>query len=344
MRLFLAQVDVLKDNLDIARDTSTGWDTLWQTVINENSFLWSSIVQFALALVCLCFVWFGVKFAQEALEKRLIPSYQHLLWLLIVLALLANNGALLASSTLGLKNFSNAQTQGILEISIDGATMATAIKDVLITNDVKNQIQAQITDCESKTGQAQIDCFEQGGIQAQKEIKQAEAKYGPLKGLVRLLVKITQATSQPSPVTPSANPVAMVVVGTLLESGLRLLLKGCQWAFTTGVELASLITGLFGPIAVAISCIPTPYRPLWSWLAGLWGLVLVQFSYNVMVGLVATVYTITDLTTYSDIGFLVFIGIIAPFMSIALGAGGGLLLLRALTGLGSYFLLRLLPF
>ena len=337
----LAQVDVLKDNLQIAKDTSDGWDSLWKTVINKNNFLWESITQFALMLVSMCFVFFAVKFASEALERRLIPAFQHLLWLMVVMALLANNGDLLASSTLGLRNFSNAQTQGILEASIAGATMSTAIKDVLITNDVKNQIQAQITDCESKTGQAQIDCFQTGAADAQKQIDQAESKYGPLKGLARLWTKLQQSAPLTKGYSPGGSPAAMILVGTVLESGLRLFLKGCQWAFTTGVELASLITSLFGPVAVAISCIPTSYRPFWSWLSGFWGLTLVQFSYNVMIGLVATVYTISDLTTYSDIGFLILMGIIAPFMATALGAGGGLLLLRALTGVGNYALSKL---
>lgn len=336
MNLYLAQLDVLTDNIEIARDTAAGWDELWLAIYGRRNILWTSIQQFALFLVSLCFVWFGVKFTSEVLQKRLIPSFQHLLWILVVLSLMANNAALLASGTLGLRNFIDAQTRGILEIQVGRVAMDTAIRDVLITGDVKSQITALLTDCEAKTGTAQIDCFNQGGQDAQRIIQNAEQRFGPLSGLARFWQRLQQATAGGSRTGQIANPASMVLVGTLLEAGLRLLLKACQWAFTNGVELAMLITGLFGPIAVATSCLPTDFRPLWTWLAGFWGLALVSFSYNVMLGLVATVYTLSDLQTYSDVGFLVFIGVIAPFMALALGAGGGFAILRALTGLGSF--------
>jgi hypothetical protein len=71
-------------------------------------------------------------------------------------------------------------------------------------------------------------------------------------------------------------------------------LKGWQWAFANLLEMAMLLTGLIGPIAVAGSVVPLQGRPLWSWLVGFFSLGMAKFSYNVIVGLAATVVVAAD--------------------------------------------------
>lgn len=341
MFLPLAQVDIIQDNIDVAKNTTVGWHSTWEFIYSTSqpSGLWLSVVDFASVAVSLSFLWFAVGFASEAFQKRTIPPFRHLLWLLVALVLLSNHAAPLASATLGMRRFIDDKTQRILTIEIGPISMQSAIKDVLVTADVKNQIQAEISDCEAKTGQAQIDCFDQGGKDAQKAISDAEQKAGPLAGVRRFWDRFQRASAGANSNQP--NPYATAIMGSLAEAAVRQVLKACQWAFANGAELAMLVTGLMGPLAVAISSIPSDSRPLWKWLSGFWGLAIMLASYNIMVGLAATVIVLSNGQEYSDIGFLVLIGLVAPFFAFRLGQWGGIGLLEALTGLAARFLLLL---
>ena len=79
------------------------------------------------------------------------------------------------------------------------------------------------------------------------------------------------------------------LVHSLVQTGSHALaehiLKGWQWAFANILELAMLLTGLMGPIAVAGSAVPLQGRPLWAWLTGFFSLGMAKFSYSVIVGL-----------------------------------------------------------
>jgi hypothetical protein len=127
-----------------------------------------------------------------------------------------------------------------------------------------------------------------------------------------------------------------VVVDTLVQTSSQALaqqfLKGWQWAFANMLELAMLLTGLIGPIAVAGSVVPLQGRPLWAWLVGFFSLGMAKFSYNVIVGLAATVIVAADAQTQGDFGFLLLIGVLAPILALAIAGGAGMAVFRGVSG------------
>ena len=93
-----------------------------------------------------------------------------------------------------------------------------------------------------------------------------------------------------------------------------------------------LLTGLIGPIAVAGSIIPLQGRPLWAWLVGFFSLGLAKFSYNILVGLAATVVVAADAQTQGDFGFLLLISVLAPILALAIAGGAGMAVFRSISG------------
>jgi hypothetical protein len=93
-----------------------------------------------------------------------------------------------------------------------------------------------------------------------------------------------------------------------------------------------LITGLMGPIAVAGSVVPLQTRPLWGWLTGFFSLGMAKFSYNVIVGLAATVLVAADAQERGDFGFLLLIGVLAPILALTLAGGAGMAVFRGISG------------
>jgi nitrate reductase NapE component len=59
---------------------------------------------------------------------------------------------------------------------------------------------------------------------------------------------------------------------------------------------------------------------------------MAKFSYNVIVGLAATVVVAADAQTSSDVGFLLLLSILAPILALALAGGGGMAVFRGVSG------------
>jgi hypothetical protein len=78
--------------------------------------------------------------------------------------------------------------------------------------------------------------------------------------------------------------------------------------------------------------IPMSTRPLWAWLIGFFSLGLAKFSYNVIIGLAATVVVAADAQSSADIGFLLLLSILAPVLALALATGGGMAIFRSVSG------------
>ncbi|NJO93855.1 MAG: hypothetical protein HC820_04950 [Hydrococcus sp. RM1_1_31] len=318
-------------------NVSVGWDRFWDETYQKTNGLWLAVIYLATVVVSFTFVGFSVAFLQSLWSNKYDVAFRHYLWILVTMMFLADNGAMLANLTYGMRAFAIDQTKEIYQIQIGGVAIEEALKDILVTGDVKQQIAAAFRDCESKTGQAQIDCIKLVGQYAEKKISDAESRWGPLAGLIRLGDRIVDNTSVilTSPPNPSLDldkrRLNDPILGSLATAILHIFLKSCQWCFSNLFELAFAMTGLYGPIAIALSTLPLPTRFIWYWLLSFLTTAAAIWSYAVMVGLIAWIITISDTQTYADTAFLMFIGLGAPILSWALAAGGGTAIWRSAT-------------
>ena len=343
----LAQVtgglSIIEDSIQQLDAVQKAWNQRWLDIFASDNGLYLGINEFASVIVVGAFIFFAVGWVKDAIDRGIFPALTHVIWVLVIAALLFNNGTMLASLTLGIRDIINVQTRTVLNVQVGEISMLEALNDVVISQQAKAFIQQQYAECEAKEGQAQINCLLTAGQNARNELEQEYKAQGFWSaGLQNLWSRIEQVNQQVEQAyrsgnsTPNTDPLTTTIAGTLLQTGTQALaqqiLKGWQWAFANTLELSMLLTGLIGPIAVAGSVIPLQGRPLWAWLVGFFSLGMAKFSYNILVGLAATVVVAADAQTQGDFGFLLLISILAPILALAIAGGAGMAVFRGISG------------
>jgi hypothetical protein len=337
-------IGIIQDSTEQLKAVQGAWDERWSDIFDGTNGLYMGITEFAAVIVAGAFIFFAVIWVKNAIERGILPALPEVIWVFVVMALLYNNGTLLGSTTLGIRNLINAQTRTVLNVQIGEVSMLEALNDVILSQQAKSEIQQEYAECEAKEGQAQIDCFVDAGERARDRLEaEFRAKGWWTAGVERQWARITEITEriqQEYEDNPSrgfiSNPGTDILAAYFLQTGSQALaeqlLKGWQWAFANLLELAMLITGLFGPIAVAGSVIPMQARPIWAWLIGFFSLGMAKFSYNVIVGLAATVVVAADAQDQGDFSFLLLISVLAPILALALAGGAGMAVFRGVSG------------
>ncbi|MEO1396232.1 MAG: hypothetical protein AAFV90_25325 [Cyanobacteria bacterium J06634_5] len=344
----LAQVQgstsIIEDSIDQLAAIQLAWDDRWNDIFGSTNGLYLGINQFASIILAGTFIFFAVGWVKDAIERGIFPALPHVIWVLVVVTLLFNNGKMLGAVTLGIRNIINEQTQLVLEIQIDEVSMLEALNDVLVSQQAKDLIQQEYADCEAKEGQAQINCFIDAGKRTEQRLEEEYRDTGFWSpGVQRLWARIKAITEQVESnydrdANPSqqTNPLVDIFLQTVVQTANQALaqtfLRGWQWAFGTLLELAMLLTGLIGPIAVAGSAMPMQGRPLWAWLTGFFSLGMAKFSYSVIIGLAATVVVSAEAQSQGDFGFLLLIGVLAPVLALAIASGAGMAVFRGVSG------------
>ena len=327
-------VDIVRDTANEAFNVSVGWDNFWEETYQKTNGLWQASIYLSSLVTTLAFLGFSVSFFKSILTNQWTVAVEQYLWVIVVMILLADNGAISVEVIKAMRFIAVEQTQIIYQRTLDGVSIEEALKDVLVTSEVKQQIDVAFRACEIKTGQQQIDCLEDVGDLARQKINEAETRWGNLSGLVRLNERITNTInilqSRPQQGVSNLTP-GSILLGSAAQSIVHFLLKLFQFAFAHLFELSLAMTGLYGPIAIALSTLPLPTRFLWFWLQSFLAVAVAIWSYAIMVGIIAWVIVFSGVQTYSDTVFLLLIGVGAPILSWALALGGGTAIWRSMT-------------
>lgn len=96
-----------------------------------------------------------------------------------------------------------------------------------------------------------------------------------------------------------------------------------------------LLTAALGPIAVGGSLLPVAGKPIFAWMIGFVSLGIAKISFNIMAIITATVIMNgpgQDLNAEPDLlWFMIFLGILAPLISLALATAGGFAVFNAIS-------------
>lgn len=334
-------VGIIEDSVQQLNAVQAAWDDRWNDIFDGTNGLYLGINQFAAIILVGTFIFFAAGWVKDAVDRGIFPALPHVIWVLVIATLLFNNGALLGAITLGIRNVINEQTQIVLNIQIDEVSMLEALNDVVVSQQAKTIIQREYADCESKEGQAQVECFIKAGQRTEKILEEEYRDTGFWSpGVQRLWERVKAITRQVeadySGDVGEVNPLVDIMIDTVVQTTNQALaekfLKGWQWAFSSILELAMLLTGLIGPIAVAGSAMPLQGRPLWAWLTGFFSLGMAKFSYNIIIGLAATVVVAAEAQAQGDFGFLLLIGVLAPILALAIAGGAGMAVFRGVSG------------
>ena len=321
-------VDILRDAANQANIISGNWDAFWNATYQQTNGLWLSAIYFADLLVKVLFLSFAISFFKSVFSNRWRLAAENYLWTLIAIILLSNNGQLLIPAIKAMRYVAVDRIQVVYQINIGSVAVEQAIKDILITSTLKQQIARSFRACQAKTGSQQIECVIDAGQDAERRIQDANRQWGVLAGLIRLQANVVSAVSNFLN-NPSIGGVANLslggpYVGSLAQVFIHYLLKLFQWAFIHLFELSLALTGLYCPIAVALSTIPNSQRYLYYWVISFLSIAVGIWSYALIVGTIAWVIVSSGTQTTTDTGFLLLIGVLAPVISAKLAMGGGI--------------------
>jgi hypothetical protein len=256
--IILAQVtggrSIIEDSIQQVQNVQQAWDKRWLDIFNGANGLYLGINKFAAVILVGAFLFFALEWIKEAIERGILPAMPNVIWVLVIFILLFNNGKMLGTLTLSIRNIINDQTKTVLEVQVGEVSMLEALNDVIVSQQAKTLIQQQYAECEAKEGKAQIDCFQEAGKRAAAIIdREYQSKGWLTAGVQRLKARvdainqrITQEASKKDFVDINGFVGQMVsesLLATAGQAAAQSILKGFQWAFANLIgEHVSLAT------------------------------------------------------------------------------------------------------
>lgn len=336
--------------LSAAKNTAKSFDSLWAANFSSGGPMWVPLVALGISLAVFSVAFLVYSFLVNSTKGNDIEAWKQLVWPFIVGILLFNNGALAADGIVGIRNFINNTSTDLLEATNNNISLQQAFKSAKDYAITQQQIGALMRQCQSRIGKDQIDCIASASKTAKELLdKQTGGAWATwLKAQVdqaqERVAAIGQTTAEGCQTGGATGCVGGAVVGAFdavnaLASDQFtqyvmpwLLSAGSAWQ--AGFELALLLTGLLGALAIGLSTLPVEDngKPIVIWLGSFFGLFVVKISYNILVGLAAT--ALVTNTGSDPSWFSVFVAFIAPVMSIVAGSFSGVLVFQGLVQLG----------
>lgn len=338
---FLAQstsgqaLDTLKGAVEVSKKTAESWQEVWFVTFNTNeSALWISLVKFGFILAGMSLIYLAVSSGKEIIEKQSWSELAAMLvWPVVIVFFLSNNGKLLAETVKFIRAVGQAQVVKILDIQVGEMTFYRALSDVTLTSAAKEEIEKLYSECQGKVGEALIECWDTKKEPALTILQEAEKQNGgPLQSLQNFVQSLASAAQNPGQVVNGylSGDVSAQIFRSVALPIIRLILWGLQWAYVNILEAALLLTALFAPIVMGLSLLPLSGRPIWAWLVGFFSLFGIQLGYNIVVGLAAVIIVKSQAELITDIAFLLFLAVFAPTLATLVVKGGGTALYKSI--------------
>lgn len=362
---FLLAVDgatkMMQDAVKMNQDVIGSWDEKWENIFKTE--LFQIIVNMSVfAGVVAIVVWMVEELKDfdggEFLFKR--SFYTNLFWAIFVMAMLLPDGSRLEDLVKGLHSFGQEFNQQALEFQLNDIALEDAIRATVGRGTLKADVSAQQAQCEGLVGERQFACLSNAHQQVKELITAYEeewlvgvpqpfydveeslgANLAPENGADILngeggnLSRIRNAAieGEENGLRGAGNGgfrgMLLGALGGAIQGLTQGLLLAMQWAFVNLLELAMLLTAMVSPFALALSFLPGKGRPLIAWVLAYISMVMVQFYYNIMIGIMANV--VLNSNAYDINGFLIVMAIFGPVLAMKLAQGGGTTIFDVLT-------------
>jgi hypothetical protein len=165
--------ELLRQGFEMSRDIGDIYSLYWTQLFTSE--LYTQITGLALIFAVGALVLFMMRFAYMAVhEDDYREPLRMLVWPLIVVTLLSNQGSLLGISTRSVRDVINRTNEQVLQVSMLNVTLEEAIRGAIAKGVVIAEVDAQVQQCQSLLGEAQIQCLEMA-------YEQIEATVGDFK-------------------------------------------------------------------------------------------------------------------------------------------------------------------
>jgi hypothetical protein len=346
----------LPNAVDSASNTAAKYDSIWQSAL-INGPMFTPLVKLSLGLAVITVMFFMLKLFKDLQDNNNTSSFSALIWPVIVIILLANNGAIQGKGTIGLRNTINATNLEMLKSTNTSLSLASAYREAKQYIGIQSRISDEIRRCQALPAKQISQCLDQADQKSQSILNEQNFGSPWVRGLrQRLTLTIENLKSNigggiAAGAAAGGNAAGLpgsvaggVVGGAVGTLGAANTLLSDQWASTlqtylllagtawqAGFEISLLVIGLLGALATGLSLLPVPNasKPVFMWLSAFFGMFLIKIGYNVMIGLASTILVNSEAGDPTWVP--IFIAFIAPFLSLTIGGGLGVLLFRGLT-------------
>ncbi|MBD6620622.1 hypothetical protein FNW02_33850 [Komarekiella sp. 'clone 1'] len=303
----------------------------WSSFANGQAPVYTAVVATSTMVAVVLISWWGLgwysKFSEEGFSPDVISET---IYPLLVILMLTNNGAMLASTCLALRNTTVTLNRSILSITKNGVTMKDAIRMVNSDQSFVLATQTMLAECDKLAG---IKKDENGNIINKKEQCKKEAielsRQEAIKA--REAKKLGSGSGSWNPWDIGAETINNVVQGVVF-----IILNGMEAAFQYILQLSFLLTAYVSPIFLVLSLLPVSSKAIYAWLSGWLALTLILISYSIIVGIAAS--AIVDAPSTNPLLHQLIQAIFSPLLALAIGTGGGLSVFSAITGSSKFVL------
>ena len=297
---------------------AASFDQMWTDVIKSGGGLYGAIANLGMLFAVGSLVFWAVTFARALIEDNYFQSSEEIAWVLIVTVLLANQGQLLATGTIALREIINQVNQTVLASTSSSVSLQDAYKQIMQETGKQDVAQGLVSQCASVADpDQQKACLDNAKAQSQQIAGGQQSS-----GLQKFLDDVGGVLQ--------TNLLTMAARGWLMAFGIAF-----QWV----VEVSLLLTALLAPLAVGGSLLPIGQKAIFAWLTGFFSVGIVKLSFNIIVGLIATI--VLNAGDSDPMVFAFATSILAPILSLALAAGGGMAVFSSLSGASTFVMGRM---
>ena len=352
---------IMQDAVNVNQDAIASWDDKWLNIFDSQ--LFNIIIYMStFAGVVAITAWMVEELRDfdtgDFLFKR--SFYVNLFWAIFVMAMLVPGGNRLEALVQGIHSFGQQFNQQALEFQLNDIALEDAIRATVSRGTLQADISAQAAQCEGLVGERQFACLGNAHQQVKQMIQAYQAEYlvdvpeglkavetglgaklAPENGAdilngegenlsrIRNAAIAGQEDGLPGVGDGGFRGALLGALGSTVQALTQGILLAMQWAFVNLLELAMLLTALVSPFALALSFLPGKGRPIIAWIIAYTSMVMVQFYYNIMIGIMANV--VLNSNAYDINGFLIIMAIFGPVLAMKLAQGGGMAVFDVIT-------------
>lgn len=302
---------ITSDGVAASEAVAQAMDQLWDDVLQGG--LYSAIANLGIFFAVGTLLIFIVQWTKEMIDGDSSKGFTEIIWTIVVIVLLANNGQPLATATQGLRGIINQTNQTLLASTSASIQLQEAYQQIMLKTGKGDAIQSLVNQCNAIADPTQqTQCLQNASQQAKQISAELNQDNRPewLKSVSDFF---------------NTNIFQLTVRGWLL---------GLAIAFQWIIEVCMLLTALLGPLAVGGSLLPVGQKAIFAWLIGFFSVGMIKLCFNIISGLVATMVLNAD--NNDPMIFAFAIGIFAPILSVVLAAGGGMAIFRSFSSIASF--------
>ncbi len=337
-----AAANMVIDSLNLQQQIRASWDDIWKSALD-----WQSadspyllLVKLSSTLAFFILIYLFIKKGEEISKSKYLGSVIEMFMMpLVYIIFVGTNGKLLAQIILTLRGVAESEIERLNQIKIGGIQISNATLQVQTNILGQERIRQVYSECQGAIGEDLTKCLQSKQSEAQGIVNGLEQQLPdnvslePLQNFADTIGGITGVSSVAETAGNLVQGNFIEIIQNQLYPILKNLLYATQWAFINMVEAALVLTAVIAPLALVFSLLPTSGKPIWAWASGFISLYGLKLFYSIIVGIIATVIVNTDGSLAelgSEFGFLIFLSLLAPFISTALVSWGGVSLYQGI--------------